>query len=93
MVESNKKHEKNQEIINVNSLEQLLNSGYPCTKKASAGYPIRVLRKNLSNYTDEGTALSTHSSIFTEQVLVWVHATVVLLRKTLQGTLDLSRSV
>ena len=49
--------------------------------------------KNLSNYTDEVTALGTHSSMFTEQVLVWVHATVVLLRKALQGTLDLSRSV
>ena len=49
--------------------------------------------KNLSNYTDVGTALGTHSSMFTEQVLVWVPAYVILLRKTLQGTLDLSRSV
>ncbi len=49
--------------------------------------------KNLSNYTDVGTALGTHSSMLTEQVLVWVPAPVILLRKTLQGTLDLSRSV
>ncbi len=49
--------------------------------------------KNLSNYTDVGTALDTHSSMFTEQVLVWVPASVILLRKALQGTLNLSRSV
>ena len=49
--------------------------------------------KNLSNYTDAGTALGTHSSMFTEQVLVWVPAPVILLRKALQGILDLSRSV
>ena len=28
--------------------------------------------KILSNYTDVGTASGTHSSMFTEQVLVWV---------------------
>ena len=49
--------------------------------------------KILSNYTDVGTALGTHSSMFTEQVLVWVPASVILLRKALQGTLDLSCSV
>ncbi len=49
--------------------------------------------KNLSNYTDVGTALGTHSSMLTEQVLVWVPAPVILLRKALQDTLDLSRSV
>ena len=49
--------------------------------------------KILSNYTDVGTASGTHSSMLTEQVLVWVPAFVILLRKALQGTLDLSRSV
>jgi hypothetical protein len=49
--------------------------------------------KNLSNYTDIGTALSTYSSMFTEQVLVSVPAPVILLRKPLQSTLDLSRSL
>ena len=49
--------------------------------------------KNLSNYTDVGTASGTHSSMFTEQVLVWVPTPVILLRKALQGILDLSRSV
>ena len=49
--------------------------------------------KILSNYTDIGTALGTHNSMFTEQVLVWVLVSVILLRKALQGTLDLSRSV
>ena len=49
--------------------------------------------KILSTYTDIGTALGTHSSMFTEQVLVWVLVSVILLRKALQGTLDLSRSV
>ena len=49
--------------------------------------------KNLSNYTDVGTALGTHSSMFTEQVLAWVSTTVILLGKILQGTLDLLRSV
>ena len=49
--------------------------------------------KNLSNYTDAGTALGTYSSMFTEQVLVLVPAPVILLRKALQGILDLSRSV
>ena len=49
--------------------------------------------KNLSNYTDAGTALGTHSSMFTEQVLVWVPSHVILLKKALQGILDLSRSV
>ena len=49
--------------------------------------------KILSNYTDVVTALGTHSCMFTEQVLVWVPASVILLRKALQGTLDLSRSV
>ena len=49
--------------------------------------------KILSNYTDVGTALGAHSSMFTEQVLVWVLASVILLRKTVQGTLHLSRSV
>ena len=43
--------------------------------------------KILSNYTDVGTALGTHSSMFTEQVLVWVSAPVILLRKALQGIL------
>jgi len=46
-----------------------------------------------SNYTNVGTALGTHSSMFTEQVLVWVPTSVILLRKALQSTLDLSRSV
>jgi hypothetical protein len=46
-----------------------------------------------SNFTDVGTALGTHSSMFTEQVLAWVPAPVILLRKALQGILDLSRSV
>ena len=49
--------------------------------------------KNFSNYTDVGAALGTHSSMFTEQVLVWVPAPVILLGKALQGTLDLLRSV
>ena len=49
--------------------------------------------KNLSNYTNVGTALGTHSSMFTEQVLVWVPAPVTLLRKAVQGILDVSRSV
>ncbi len=49
--------------------------------------------KNVSNYTDVGTALGTHSSMLTEQVLVWVPAPVILLRKALHGTLDLSRSL
>ena len=49
--------------------------------------------KNLSNYTDVGTALGTHTSMFTERVLVWVPAPVILLREALQGTGDLSRSV
>ena len=49
--------------------------------------------KNLSNYTDVGTALGIHRSMFTEQLLVWVSAPVILLRKALQGILDLSRSV
>ena len=49
--------------------------------------------KNLSNYTNVGAALGTHSSIFTEQVLVWVPTPVILLRQSLQGILDLSRSV
>ena len=49
--------------------------------------------KNLSNYTDAGTALGTNSSMFTEQVLVWVPTPVILLRQALQGILDLSRSV
>jgi hypothetical protein len=49
--------------------------------------------KNLSHYTDVGTALGTHSSMFTEQVLLWVPAPVILLRKALQGILNLSRSV
>jgi len=49
--------------------------------------------KILSNFTDVGTALGTHTSMFTEQVLVWVPAPVILLRKALQGTLDLLRSV
>jgi hypothetical protein len=47
----------------------------------------------LSNYTDIGTALGTHSSMFTEQVLVRVPAPVTLLRKAVQDILDLSRSV
>ena len=47
----------------------------------------------LSNYTDVGTACGSHKSTFTEQVLVWVLASVILLRKALQGTLHLSRSV
>jgi hypothetical protein len=49
--------------------------------------------KILSNYTDVGTALGIHSSMFTEQVFVWVPTSVTLLRKALQGTLDLFRSV
>ena len=49
--------------------------------------------KNLSNYTDVRSALGTHSSMFTEQVLVWIPVAVILLRKVLQGILDLSRSV
>ncbi len=49
--------------------------------------------KNLSNYTDVGTALGTCSSMFTEPVFVRVPAPVTLLRKALQGTLDLFRSV
>ena len=46
-----------------------------------------------SNFTDVGTALGTHSSMFTEQILVEVPTPVILLTKTLQGTLNLSRSV
>ena len=46
-----------------------------------------------SNYTDVGTVLGTHTRMFTEQVLVWVPALVILLRKDIQGTLNLSRSV
>ena len=49
--------------------------------------------KILSNFTDVGIALGTHSSMFTEQVLVWVPALVILLRKALRGIRDLSRSV
>ena len=49
--------------------------------------------KNLSNYTGIGTALGTYSSMFTESVFVWVPVPVTLLRKALQGTLDLCRSV
>ena len=49
--------------------------------------------KNLSNYTDVGTALGTHSSMFTEPVFVRIPAHVTLLRKALQGTLDFCRSV
>ncbi len=49
--------------------------------------------KILIIYTDVGTAVGIHSSMFTEQVLVWVPAPVVLLRKALQDTLDLSHSV
>ena len=49
--------------------------------------------KIFSNYTDVGTALGTHCSMFTEQVLAWVLAPVILLGKALQGTLDLLRSV
>jgi len=49
--------------------------------------------KNLSNYTDAGTALGTYSSMFTEPVFVRVPAPVTLLRKALQGTPDLFRSV
>ena len=49
--------------------------------------------KILSNYTDADTALGTQSSMFAEQVLVWVPAPVVSLTKALQGILDLSRSV
>jgi hypothetical protein len=49
--------------------------------------------KNLSNYTDVGTALGAHSSMLTEKVLVWVPAPVILLTKALPGTLDLSRSL
>ena len=47
----------------------------------------------LSNYTDTGTVLGTHSSMFTEPVLVCVPTPVTLLRKALQGILDLLRSV
>ena len=49
--------------------------------------------KILSNYTNVGTVLGTHGSMFTEQVLVWLPTSVILLRKALQGTPDLSRSV
>ena len=49
--------------------------------------------KILRNYTIVGTALGTHNNMFTEQVLAWIPARVVLLRKARQGTLDLSRSV
>ena len=49
--------------------------------------------KILSNYTNVGTVLGTHSSMFTEQVLVWVPAPIILRRKALQGILDLSGSV
>jgi hypothetical protein len=49
--------------------------------------------KILSKYTDVGTVLGTHTSMFTEQVLVLVPASVILPRKALQGTLDFSRSV
>ena len=38
--------------------------------------------KNLSRYTDVGTVLSTHSSMFTEQVLVLVPTSVILLTKS-----------
>ncbi len=40
--------------------------------------------KILSNYTNVGTVLGTHSSMFTEQVLVWLPTSVILLRKALQ---------
>ena len=49
--------------------------------------------KIFSNYTDVSTMLGSHSSMFTEQVLVWVPIPVILLGKVLQGILDLSRSV
>jgi hypothetical protein len=49
--------------------------------------------KILSNYTDVGTELVTHSLMFTEEVLGWAPASVTLLRKTQQSNLDLSRSV
>jgi hypothetical protein len=48
--------------------------------------------KILSNYTDVGTALSTHTSMFTEEVLVCVPTPVTLVRKALQGILDVSHS-
>ncbi len=41
--------------------------------------------KNLSNYTDVGTALGTHSSMLTEQTLVWVPIAVCWLNKYLYG--------
>jgi hypothetical protein len=49
--------------------------------------------KILSDYTDAGTVLGTHTRMFTREVLVWVPAPVMLLKKALQDTLDLSRSV
>ena len=49
--------------------------------------------KILGNYTDVDIALGIHNSMFTEQVLVWVPVPGTLLSKTLQGILDLSRSV
>ena len=71
----------------------VLSSGYPCTEKALARYPDMGTSKILSNYTNVGTVLGTHSSMFIEQLLLWVPAPVILLRKGLQGTLDLSRSL
>ena len=49
--------------------------------------------KIVSNHTDAGTTLGTQSSVFAEQVLVWVPAPVILLKKYLQGILDFSCSV
>jgi hypothetical protein len=47
----------------------------------------------LSNFTDVDTTLGTHISVLTEQILAWVPALVISLRKPPERTLDLSRSV
>jgi hypothetical protein len=49
--------------------------------------------KNHNNYIDAGTPLGTYSSMFTEPIFVRVPAPVALLRKALQGTLDLRGSL
>ena len=84
--------EEEEVVVEATTLANVLSLGYPCTEKIPARYPIRGTSKILSDFTDVGTALGTHSSMFIEQVLVGVPAPVILLRNTLQGTLNLSRS-
>ena len=76
-----------------NALEHVLNSRYPCTEKFIVKVPDMGSSKILSNNTSIGTALGTYSSVFAEQVLLWILVYVIVLRRTLQGILDLFRCV